>query len=51
MTQIVDFSAEEVALGGFKLETTLPKSLEHNSQSGQVFLFCAGVDNDIVQVD
>ena len=48
MAQIVDLSAEEVALGRFKLETTLPKSLEHGSQSGQVFLLCVAIDNDIV---
>ena len=48
MTQIVDFSMEEVTLGWLKLETTLPKSLKHGSQSGQVFFLCAGVDDDII---
>ena len=48
MAQIIDFCAEEVTLGWFKLETTFPKSLEHGSQSGQVFLLCVGVDNDII---
>ena len=48
MAQIVDLSVEEVALGWFKLETALPKSLKHGSQSGQVFFLCVGIDNDII---
>ena len=51
MAQVVDLSVEEVALGRFKLETTLPKSLEHGSQLCQVFLLRAGINNDIVKVD
>ena len=50
MTQVTDFSAEEVTFRRLQFQAVLHESLQHGVEAHQVFLLSLGVNDHIVQV-
>ena len=50
MTQVTDFSAEEVAFGWLQFQAMLHESFQHGMEVHQVFLLGLGVNDHVVQV-
>ena len=50
MTQVTDFSAEEVTFRRLQFQAVLHESLQHGVEAHQVFLLGLGVNDHIVQV-
>ena len=51
MTQVTDFSAEEVTFRWLQFQAVLHESLQHGTEAHQVFLLGLGVNDHIVQVE
>ena len=50
MTQVTDFSAEEVTFRQLQFQAVLHESLQHGAEAHQVFLLGLGVNDPVVQV-
>ena len=50
MTQVTDFSVEEITFGQLQFQAGLHESLQHSEEAHQVFLLGLGVNDHVVQV-
>ena len=50
MTQVTDFSAEEVTFRWLQFQAVLHESLQHGAEAHQVFLLSLGVNDHVVQI-
>ena len=50
MTQVTDFSAEEVTFRRLQFQAMLHESLQHGTEAHQMFLLGLGVNDHVVQV-
>ena len=50
MTQIFYFLSEKAALGGLQFQSIKTELLQYFPESIQLFLLCAGINNNIIQV-
>ena len=50
MAQVTDFGAEEVTFGRLQFQTVLHESLQHGTETHQVFFLGLGVNDHVIQV-
>ena len=50
MAQVTDFGTEEVIFGQLQFQTVLHESLQHGTETHQVFFLGLGVNDHVIQV-